>query len=98
MMVNPIKIRDNYKNLQKNSLNITTVNNNMINQNIFLHHIKQGISNNNTNGNNIDNKERIKEQMNINSKYNHLQIFKNLYINNEKNNNDEPIKVINIFK
>ena len=97
MMVNPIKIRDNYKNSQKNSLNIT-VNNNVINQNIFLHHIKQGNNNINTNGNIIDNKDKNKGQINVNNKYNHLQIFKNLYLNNDKNSNDEPIKVINIFK
>ena len=97
MMVNPIKIRDNYKNSQKNSLNIT-VNNNVVNQNIFLHHIKQGNSNINTNCNNNDNKEKNKGQINMNNKYNHLKIFKNLYLNNDKNNNDEPIKVINIFK
>ena len=96
-MVNPIKIRDNYKNSQKNSLNIT-VNNNVVNQNIFLHHIKQGNSNINTNCNNNDNKEKNKGQINMNNKYNHLKIFKNLYLNNDKNNNDEPIKVINIFK
>ena len=96
MMVNPIKIRDNYKNSQKNSLNIT-VNNNIVNQNIFLNHIKSGHSNMNTNGNILDNNDKNQGQMNMNNKYNHLQIFKNLYLNNERNNNDEPIKVINIF-
>ena len=96
MMVNPIKIRDNYKNIQKNSLNIT-VNNNIVNQNIFLNHLKHGNGNINTNGNNNENKDKNKGQMNINNKYNHLQIFKNLCLNNERNNNDEPIKVINIF-
>ena len=96
MMVNPIKIKDNYKNSQKNSLNIT-VNNNIVNQNIFLQHIKSGNININTNGNNIENKEMNKDKNNINNKYNHLQIFKNLYMNNERNNNDEPIKVINIL-
>ena len=96
MMVNPIKIRDNYKNIQKNSLNIT-VNNNIVNQNIFLNHLKHGNGNINTNGNNNENKDKNKGQMNINNKYNHLQIMKNLYMNNDRNNNDEPIKVINIF-
>ena len=95
MMVNPIKIKDNYKNAQKNSLNIT-VNNNIVNQNIFLHNIKSSNQNITTNGNYMENKERNKEQMNSNNKYNHLQIFKNMYMNNERNN-DEPIKVINIF-
>ena len=96
MMVNPIKIKDNYKNSQKNSLNIT-VNNNIVNQNIFLHNIKSGNTNIITNGNNLDKKETNKGNINMNNKYNHLQIFKNLYMNNERNNNDEPIKVINIF-
>ena len=35
--------------------------------------------------------------MNSNSKYNHLKLFNNIYINNDKNN-DEPIKVIKIFQ
>ena len=94
MMVNPIKIRDNYKNSQKNSLNLT-VNNNIVNQNIFINHLKHG--NNNKKPNNKENKEKNKGQMNINNKYNHLQIMKNLYMNNDRINNDEPIKVINIF-
>ena len=93
-MVNPIKIRDNYKNSQKNSLNLT-VNNNIVNQNIFINHLKHG--NNNKKPNNKENKEKNKGQMNINNKYNHLQIMKNLYMNNDRINNDEPIKVINIF-
>ena len=96
MMVNPIKIKDNCKNSQKNSLNVT-VNNNIVNQNIFLHHLKQG-NNLNTNGNIIDNKNKNKGQIHMNNKYNHLQLFKNLYLNDDQNNNDEPIKVINIFK
>jgi hypothetical protein len=95
MMVNPIKIKDTYKNCQKNSLNIT-VNNNIVNQNIFLHNIKSSNPNINTNGNYMDNKERNKGQNNSNNKFNHLQIFKDIYMNNDKNN-DEPIKVINIF-
>ena len=95
MMVNPIKIKDTYKNSQKNSLNIT-VNNNIVNQNIFLHNIKSSNPNINTNGNYIDNKEKNKGQNNSNNKYNHLQLFKDIYMNNDKNT-DEPIKVINIF-
>ena len=94
MMINPIKIKDNYKNSQKSCLNIT-LNSNIVNQNIFLHHMRPDIQNINTNINTCENKEKNKEQMN-NSKYNHLQLF-NDYMNNNKVN-DEPIKVINIFK
>ena len=95
MMVNPIKIRENSKSIQKNCLNIT-VNNNVVNQNIFLQHMKP-CSNMNTNGNIMDNnKERYIEHINENNKYNHMKIYNNLYLNNE-NNNDEPVKVINIF-
>ena len=86
MMVNPIKIKDNYKNLQKSSLNIT-VNNNATNQNIFLQHIKPyNIMNK------IENKDRNKDQLN-NSKYNHLKIFNDLTMNEK--NEDEPIKIFN---
>ena len=106
MMVNPIKIKDKYKNGQKSSLNITVNNNNNAeNMNNFLHHIKGlnqnqnlNINTNIANGKGIDNNDWNKIQMNSNSKYNHLQLFKNLYVNNDKNNNDEPIKVIKIFK
>ena len=103
MMVNPIKIRDNYKNGQKSSLNITLNNNNNENMNNFLHHIKAmkqnqnlNINTNIANGKGIDNPDWNKIQMNSNSKYNHLQLFKNIYVNNDRNN-DEPIKVINIL-
>ena len=73
MMVNPIKIKDNYKNLQKSSLNIT-VNNNVINQNIFLQHIKPYNQIMSNNMNKIENKDKNKEHLN-NSKYNHLNII-----------------------
>ena len=105
MMVNPIKIRDNYKSSQKNSLNITLNNNNNAeNMNNFLHRIKSlnqnqnlNINTNITNGKGIESVDWNKIQMNSNSKYNHLQLFKNIYVNNDKNN-DEPIKVIKIFQ
>ena len=93
MMINPIKIKDNYKNPQKSCLNIT-LNSNIVNQNIFLQHMRQDNQNINFNINTNENKEKNKEQMN-NSKYNHLQLF-NDYMNNNKVN-EEPIKVINIF-
>ena len=102
MMVNPIKIKDNYKNLQKNSLNITVNgNNNAENPNNFLHHIKAlkqnlNINTNIANGKGVENVDWNKIQMNSNSKYNHLKLFNNVYINNDKNI-DEPIKVIKIF-
>ena len=58
MMVNPIKIKDNYKNLQKNSLNITVNgNNNAENPNNFLHHIKALKQNLNINTNIANGKE-----------------------------------------
>ena len=106
MMVNPIKIKDKYKNGQKSCLNITVNNNNNAeNMNNFLHHIKAinqnqnlNINTNIANGKGIDNNDWNKIQMNSNNKYNHLQLFKNIYVNNDKNNNDEPIKVIKIFK
>ena len=103
MMVNPIKIKDNYKNSTKNSLNITVNNgNNDENPNNFLHHIKSinqkmNINTNLNNGKNIENIDWNKLQMNSNSKYNNLQLFKNIHTNNEKNI-DEPIKVIKIFQ
>ena len=101
-----IKIKDKYKNGQKSSLNITVNNNNNAeNMNNFLHHIKAinqnqnlNINTNIANGKGIDNSDWNKIQMNSNNKYNHLQLFKNIYVNNDKNNNDEPIKVIKIFK
>ena len=93
MMVNPIKIKDNYKNLQKSSLNIT-VNNNVINQNIFLQHIKPFNQNMINNMNKIEIKDKIKEQLN-NSKYNHLKIFNDLTMNEKIE--DEPIKIMKIF-
>jgi len=93
MMINPIKIKDNYKNSQKSYLNIS-LNSNIANQNIFLHHMRPDNLNINSNINTNENKEKNLEQMN-NSKYNHLQLF-NDYMNNNKAN-DEPIKVINIF-
>ena len=102
MMVNPIKIKDNYKNSQKNSLNITvTNNNNLENPNNFLHHIKGinsniNINTNIANGKGTENVDWNKIQMNSNSKYNHLQFLKNIYTNNDRNM-DEPIKVIKIF-
>ena len=103
MMVNPIKIKDNYKNLQKNSLNITVnSNNNAENPNNFLHHLKAlkqnlNINTNIANGKGGENIDWNKIQMNSNSKYNHLKLFNNIYINNDKNN-DEPIKVVKIFQ
>ena len=93
MMVNPIKIKDNYKNLQKSSLNIT-VNNNVINQNIFLQHIKPYNQIMSNNMNKIENKDKNKEHLN-NSKYNHLKIFNDLTMNEK--NEDEPIKIMKIF-
>ena len=93
MMINPIKIKDNYKNSQKSCLNIT-LNSNILNQNIFLHHMRPDNQNLNSNISTNENKEKNKEKMN-NSKYNHLQLF-NDYMNSNKVN-DEPIKVINIF-
>ena len=103
MMVNPIKIKDNYKNSQKSSLNITVNNNiNAENPNKFLHHIKAlkqnlKINTNVAKGKGVENIDWNKIQMNSNSKYNHIQLFKNIYINNDKNA-DEPIKVIKIFQ
>ena len=102
MMVNPIKIKDKYKNTQKNSLNITLNNNNAENPNNFLHHIKAVNPNLNINTNNANCKDNHnidwnKIQMNSNNKYNYLQLFKNMYINNDRNL-DEPIKVINNFQ
>lgn len=93
MMINPIKIKDNYKNLQKSSLNIT-VNNNVINQNIFLQHIKPYNQIMNNNINKFENKDKNKDQLN-NSKYNHLKIFNDLTMNEK--NEDEPIKIMKIF-
>ena len=93
MMVNPIKIKDTYKISQKSRLNIT-VNNNAVNQNIFLHQIKSSNHNINFNNDMNNNNERNNNQSNI-CKYNHLQIFQDNK-NNERNN-DEPVKVIKIF-
>ena len=93
MMINPIKIKDNYKNSQKSSLNVTV--NSVINQNMYLNHINLGNQNINSNGDIFENKDRNKDQIN-NCKYNHLPIFKDYRVNDRIN--DEPIKVINIFK
>ena len=106
MMVNPIKIKENYRNSQKSSLNITLNNNNAENPNNFLNHIKSlnqnnmNLNNHYTNLNNgkaMDNIDWNKIQMNSNCKYNHLKLFKNIY-NNDDKINDEPIKVINFFQ
>ena len=103
MMVNPIKIKENYKNSQKSSLNITLNNNNMAeNPNNFLHHIKTmnqnlNLNTNIANGKNNENIDRNRMKLNSNNKYNHLKLFQNIYINNDKNV-DEPIKVVKIFQ
>ena len=104
MMVNPIKIKENYKNSQKSSLNITLNNNNNMaeNPNNFLHHIKTmnqnlNINTNIANGKNNENIDRNRMKLNSNNKYNHLKLFQNIYINNDKNV-DEPIKVVKIFQ
>ena len=102
MMVNPIKIKENYKNSQKSSLNITLNNNIAENPNNFLHHIKTmnqnlNINTNNANGKVNENADWNKMKLNSNNKYNHLKLFQNIYINNDKNN-DEPIKVVKIFQ
>ena len=99
MMVNPIKIKDNYKYSQKNSLNITLNNNNAENPNSFLHYIKANNPNLkiNTNGKDINNIEWNNIQINSTGKYNHLKMFKNIHINNNRNM-DEPIKVIKNFE
>jgi len=94
MMINPIKIKDNYKNSQKSYLNIS-LNSNIANQNIFLHHMRPDNQNISSIINTNENKEKNREQIS-NSKYNHLQLF-NDYMNNNNKVNDEPIKVINIF-
>ena len=49
------------------------------------------------NGKAMDNIDWNKIQMNSNCKYNHLKLFKNIY-NNDDKINDEPIKVINFFQ
>ena len=104
MMVNPIKIKENYKNSQKSSLNITLNNNNNMaeNPNNFLHHIKTmnqnlNLNTNIANGKNNENIDRNRMKLNSNNKYNHLKLFQNIYINNDKNV-DEPIKVVKIFQ
>ena len=104
MMVNPIKIKENYKNSQKSSLNINLNNNNNMaeNPNNFLHHIKTmnqnlNLNTNIANGKNNENIDRNRMKLNSNNKYNHLKLFQNIYINNDKNV-DEPIKVVKIFQ
>ena len=100
MILNPIKIKENYKN---NNLNFTTLNEN-INQNQFLTKIKQlknsGSSNPNpssnqyysNNINNVNNNRNI-ESNNINGP----QIFNNFYSINNIGNCKIPVKVINVF-
>ena len=104
MILNPIKIKENYKN--NNNLNITTLNENN-NQNKFLTKIKQikGIGNNNPNpnsnqyySNNINNVNNINNNGNIdNNNNNGPQIFNNFYSINNLGNCKIPVKVINVF-
>ena len=105
MILNPIKIKDNYKN---NNLNFTL--NDNTNQNQFLTKIKQtkNVSNNNPNpssnqyySNNINSVNIINNNGNIenNNTYNSNgpQIFNNFYSINNLGNCKIPVKLINVF-
>ena len=107
MILNPIKIKDNYKN-NNNNLNFTL--NDNINQNQFLTKIKQSknVSNNNPNpssnqyySNNINSVNIINNNGNIenNNTYNSNgpQIFNNFYSINNLGNCKIPVKLINVF-
>ena len=102
LILNPIKIKENRKNIiNKKALNIS-LNDNIIQNNYLkqLNHQKnQGNKNPNLNQyypNNINNNININDG-NIKNNNNGLQIFNNYYSINNEGNCKIPVKVINVF-
>ena len=105
MILNPIKIKDNYRNSSnKKGLNVSL--NDNISPNAFLKQIKlvKGIPNNNprlnqyyANNTNSSNNNININNIGNNEKSNGPQIYNNFYSINNVGNTKIPVKVINVF-
>ena len=105
MILNPIKIKDNYRNSSnKKGLNISL--NDNISPNAFLKQIKlvKGIPNNNprlnqyyANNTNSSNNNININNIGNNEKSNGPQIYNNFYSINNIGSSNAPVKVINVF-